>query len=96
MLDLAIIHKAGCDPSLFNTICSSIDKLDKEPWTEVENELQNKGLSAGAINEIHKFVNLKAEDPNVLLDLLRKYFGEASVISEIEILFNNLRAMGIF
>ncbi len=39
LLDEAIIKKAGCSPNLFNTVCSSIDKLDKEPWEEVEKEL---------------------------------------------------------
>ena len=35
LLDAAIIQKAGCSMEKFNTICSSIDKLDKEPWESV-------------------------------------------------------------
>jgi histidyl-tRNA synthetase len=31
-LDLAITKKAGVKKELFNTVCSSIDKLDKLPW----------------------------------------------------------------
>ena len=44
LLDQAIITKAGCDPKMFNTICSSIDKLDKDPWSQVKQELEGKGL----------------------------------------------------
>jgi len=42
----AIIELSGCDASKFKTICSSIDKLDKLSWEEVEEELiQQKGLT---------------------------------------------------
>lgn len=41
----AIIECSDCDLKKFKTICSSIDKLDKEPWEKVENELIfEKGL----------------------------------------------------
>lgn len=40
LLDQAIIQKAKCDASMFNTICSSIDKLDKEPFEVVAEELK--------------------------------------------------------
>ena len=45
VLDYAIITKAGCDPVMFNSICSSIDKLDKEPWENVQKELLGKGIA---------------------------------------------------
>ena len=35
----AIILTSGCSLNKFKTICSSIDKLDKEPWSSVSNEL---------------------------------------------------------
>jgi histidyl-tRNA synthetase len=35
----AIVELSGCDITKFKTICSSIDKLDKLPWEEVEEEL---------------------------------------------------------
>ena len=41
----AIIECSDCDLKKFKTICSSIDKLDKEPWEKVEKELIfEKGL----------------------------------------------------
>lgn len=42
----AMIDLSGCDTSKFKSICSSIDKLDKQTWEEVEDELINqKGLT---------------------------------------------------
>jgi histidyl-tRNA synthetase len=31
-----MITEASCDLDKFKTICSSIDKLDKQPWSEVK------------------------------------------------------------
>jgi histidyl-tRNA synthetase len=42
----AMIQLAGCEQRKFKAICSSIDKLDKEPWSVVKDELMNqKGLN---------------------------------------------------
>ena len=35
----AMIEIAGCEKRKFKAICSSIDKLDKEPWSKVKQEL---------------------------------------------------------
>jgi histidyl-tRNA synthetase len=35
----AMIELSGCEKRKFKTICSSIDKLDKEPWEKVKEEL---------------------------------------------------------
>ena len=37
----AMVELAGCEKRKFKTICSSIDKLDKEPWEKVKKELIN-------------------------------------------------------
>lgn len=37
----AMVELAGCEKRKFKTICSSIDKLDKEPWEKVRLELIN-------------------------------------------------------
>jgi len=37
----AMVELAGCEKRKFKTICSSIDKLDKEPWDKVKKELIN-------------------------------------------------------
>ena len=35
----AMIELSGCEKRKFKSICSSIDKLDKEPWEKVRIEL---------------------------------------------------------
>lgn len=37
----AMIQLAGCEQRKFKAICSSIDKLDKESWETVQEELIN-------------------------------------------------------
>lgn len=39
LLEAAITHRAGTSPDMFNNICASLDKLDKEPWAAVSEEL---------------------------------------------------------
>jgi histidyl-tRNA synthetase len=42
----AMVQLAGCEKRKFKAICSSIDKLDKESWETVKDELINmKGLT---------------------------------------------------
>lgn len=53
----AMIELAGCEKRKFKTICSSIDKLDKEPWEKVRIELiHQKGLTEDMCDKLHKFV----------------------------------------
>ena len=55
----AMVELAGCEKRKFKTICSSIDKLDKEPWDKVKMELINqKGLTEEMTDKLHKFVVL--------------------------------------
>lgn len=49
----AMIAEAGCRMEDFQTICSSIDKLDKQPWSEIKEELvKTKGVSEEQANII--------------------------------------------
>ena len=53
----AMIKLSGCEERKFKAICSSIDKLDKEPWEAVKDELEKqKGLSVEMTNNLYKFV----------------------------------------
>lgn len=96
VLDQAIIVKTGCDKSLFNTICSSIDKLDKEPWEAVQKELIGKGIGQDKIDIIHQYILLQDDDNFKLMNKLREFLGSLPVFDEIELLFKNLQAMGIY
>jgi len=56
----AMIQLAGCEKRKFKAICSSIDKLDKEPWSAVRDELLNqKGLTEEMCDKLEKFVQYK-------------------------------------
>lgn len=53
----AMIQLAGCEQRKFKAICSSIDKLDKEPWSAVKDELINqKGLNEEMCSKLENFV----------------------------------------
>lgn len=42
----AMVTLCGCSQDKYKTICSSVDKLDKEPWETVREELMtSKGIS---------------------------------------------------
>ncbi len=44
----------------FRPICSAIDKLDKEPWSEVRREMvEDKGLPPAVADRIGEFVVLR-------------------------------------
>ena len=47
---------------MFRTICSAVDKLDKEPWDKVRGEMvDEKGLDAAAADCIGEYVKLRCE-----------------------------------
>lgn len=53
----AMIECSGCELNKFKTICSSVDKLDKEKWETVEKELINeKGLTQDQCDKLKVFV----------------------------------------
>ena len=63
----AVVELAGCEKRKFKAICSSVDKLDKEPWEKVRAELINtKGLSEEQADKLGVFVTYKGE-PKALL-----------------------------
>lgn len=56
----AMIEVIGAPKQKFNTICSSIDKLDKESWETVECELiEQKGLTKDMTTVLAKMVEIK-------------------------------------
>lgn len=66
----AMVELSGCEKRKFKTICSSIDKLDKEPWEKVKQELiQQKGLTEEMTNNLYKFVVLTGKPWELLATL---------------------------
>jgi histidyl-tRNA synthetase len=53
----AIIEVAGADLERFPSICSSIDKLDKQPWSEIAVELiEEKGIAKEIVDKLEPIV----------------------------------------
>lgn len=58
----AIIEVAGADLERFATICSSVDKLDKQPWSEVAQELvEEKGIAQAVVEKLGPIVQNKGK-----------------------------------
>lgn len=86
MLLEGIIALSGAPMSKFKAICSSIDKLDKEPWEAVANELVNeKGVPAEAVEKIKTFVQHRGK-----IDELIAKFDESKLFAEHE---NSVKAL---
>eukprot|EP01029_Cantina_marsupialis_P000491 TRINITY_DN1035_c0_g2_i1.p1 TRINITY_DN1035_c0_g2~~TRINITY_DN1035_c0_g2_i1.p1 ORF type:complete len:981 (+),score=238.20 TRINITY_DN1035_c0_g2_i1:32-2944(+) len=96
----ATLAVCGVSSKKFKTVCSTIDKLDKEPWCDVREELiDEKGVSVEAADMIGEFVKLNGE-PEALLQLLvsenrfcdNKLANKA--LAELELCFRYLKSMG--
>jgi len=77
-----------------------VDKLDKEPWSEVRREMvEDKGLAAASADKIGTFVQRKGEPRAMTAELLRDglFKGHAkaeAALAELAKLWNYLDAMG--
>lgn len=91
--------EAGCSAELFKPICSSIDKLDKQPWAEVEAELQTKGVTLEQCKVMERITSLRGDPWKVLEEIKGgQYFAKQGpalkeTIVEMEKLFTYLKAM---
>ncbi|WJX68243.1 histidine--tRNA ligase [Trifolium repens] len=87
----------GVPPEKFRTICSSIDKLDKQPFDQIRKEMvEEKGLTAETADRIGTFVKEKGH-PLTLLSKLKQEgsaflenVGSVDALNDLEILFNAL------
>lgn len=62
-----MVELSGCEKHKFRSICSSIDKLDKEPWEKVKLELiQSKGLTVEMTDKLYTFVKLAGKPVELL------------------------------
>ena len=63
----AMVELAGCEKRKFKAICSAVDKLDKEPWEKVKEELITmKGLTEEMTNKLERFVTLVGKPKELL------------------------------
>uniref|UniRef100_A0A1J3CY97 Histidine--tRNA ligase, cytoplasmic n=1 Tax=Noccaea caerulescens TaxID=107243 RepID=A0A1J3CY97_NOCCA len=71
-----MLEICGVPPEKFRTICSSIDKLDKQSFEQVKKEMvEEKGLSTETANRIGTFVKERGQ-PMELLSKLREEGSE--------------------
>lgn len=96
----SIFDICGVPQDKFRSICSAVDKLDKEPWSEVKREMvQDKGLPEESADMIGTFVTLKGTPRELTKQLLNsKKFGDhpraADAMANLILLWNYLEAMG--
>lgn len=97
----AMVELSGISADKFKTVCSSIDKLDKAPWKEVEAELRDKkGITQEQCDKLHQFVLLKGE-PLELVEKItaNKYFEESNTgkqaLEEMKLLFTYIKHFGV-
>lgn len=84
-----IVELLNINKELFKSICSSIDKLDKCNFSDIIDELKNKGLDDIQINKLEEFLSLKTpilEDTNIKIKTIIEYatifgFGEKIVFT---------------
>lgn len=94
-----MIQIAGIDTAQFKSVCSSVDKLDKLPWTEVRKELvERKQVSEEAADRLSTMVLQKGE-PFEMLKRLQEQgqfkgnkLGEET-LEEMKVLFTYLKQM---
>jgi len=95
----AILDICGVPSDKFRTICSAVDKLDKEPWSEVRREMvEDKGLDVEAADKIGKYVLRKGSPWDMYSTLMREkafgnHQGAAEAMEDLNILFQYLDAM---
>ncbi|RLN31182.1 histidine--tRNA ligase, cytoplasmic [Panicum miliaceum] len=92
-----MLEICGVPPQKFRTVCSSIDKLDKQTFEQVKKELvDEKGISNETADEIGNLVKTRGPPLEVLLELRKegsKFMqneGSVVALNELEILFKAL------
>ncbi|XP_020262495.1 histidine--tRNA ligase, cytoplasmic-like [Asparagus officinalis] len=92
-----MLEISGVPSEKFRTVCSSIDKLDKQSFQEIKKELVNdKGLTVEIAEKIGLFVQKKGPPLEVLSELKSKdsqfleNAGSVVALNDLEILFKAL------
>eukprot|EP01086_Lenisia_limosa_P015694 TRINITY_DN5191_c0_g1_i1.p1 TRINITY_DN5191_c0_g1~~TRINITY_DN5191_c0_g1_i1.p1 ORF type:complete len:931 (+),score=292.10 TRINITY_DN5191_c0_g1_i1:47-2794(+) len=96
----SMMEICGVPGHKFRTICSAIDKLDKEPWSAVRAEMvDEKGLAPEVADRIEPFVALSGSGFDLLerLEKVGHFSGHAkatAALEEMRLLFTYLKAFG--
>lgn len=96
----AIFEICGVPEEKFRPICSAVDKLDKAPWTEVQEEMVvEKGLPVHVAERIGTFVCHSGQPKELLakmneMQLFGTHTGANAALADLKTLFDYLDAMG--
>ncbi|AFZ80479.1 histidyl-tRNA synthetase, putative [Theileria equi strain WA] len=92
-----ILSFCGAETSLHRTICSSIDKLDKLPWEDVQNEMvHEKGLPEYVALKIKDFTEVNGTFEHVISFLKEKKIDTMSdLLDDMALLSSYLDAFGV-
>ncbi|KAH9307993.1 hypothetical protein KI387_035904, partial [Taxus chinensis] len=92
-----MLEICGVPQEKFRTICSAIDKLDKQPWEQVRKEMvEEKGLTSETADSIGSLVLKRGRPLEMLAELKQKnscflkHDGSGLALQELETLFNYL------
>lgn len=95
-----MIELSGCESSKFKAICASVDKLDKQPWEEIKEELEtHKGLTPEQTEKLGRFVIRKGPPREMLEGIKADNLFEDNkkandALDEMNLLFNYCEALG--
>lgn len=92
-----MLEICGVSCEKFRTICSSIDKLDKQSFDQIKKEMvEEKGLTVEVADRIGNFVKKRGQPLEILSELKREGSqflgnkGSLSALNDLEILFKAL------
>ncbi|OAY71759.1 Histidine--tRNA ligase, cytoplasmic [Ananas comosus] len=92
-----MLEICGVPPEKFRTVCSSIDKLDKQTFEQIKKELvEEKGLAIETAEKIGTFVEKRGPPLEILSELKKEgsqfmeNSGAVVALNELDILFKAL------
>ncbi len=94
-----ILSYCGVPEEIHGVVCSSIDKLDKQSWESVYDEILLKGVTPEAAQLVGKYMTVKGA-PREALERLRTLFNTvppsiAEIIDDMQLLSTYLEKMHI-
>jgi len=95
----AFMEVCGVPGDKFKTLCSSIDKLDKEPWEKICEEIVAKGISRVVASKIGDFVMRRGAPAALLAEfvahpLLKTHEGAQKALSDLRGCFGYVERFG--
>uniref|UniRef100_A0A0N4ZKN5 histidine--tRNA ligase n=1 Tax=Parastrongyloides trichosuri TaxID=131310 RepID=A0A0N4ZKN5_PARTI len=92
-----IFEICGAPENEFKNVCSSIDKLDKQPWEEIKEELvKTKFINEDVVDKLEKYVRLREQNPSFTKNDLLEWFEkneECSKNEKIKTAINEMKLM---